>query len=207
MKSEYPLRSDTFFSVNLSAFGQPFLLLSQAETRKALNGYFFHRKYCTMCRMIQIPVCQIVRSIEMDSQQASETVETSAPQPSQPPPGQDQKFCMDCGKVILRRAEICPGCGCRQLPTTANTPFNPPIARPPELQSQFVSQMAILLVLNVLWNGLGNLAIGDKRGWQYGFLNLLFFALSFVTVGIPCILFFAYCGYAGYQFLLEQQSK
>jgi hypothetical protein len=26
------------------------------------------------------------------------------------------KYCADCGKQILRRAEICPHCGCRQLP-------------------------------------------------------------------------------------------
>lgn len=30
--------------------------------------------------------------------------------------GQDEKFCTDCGEIILARAEICPKCGCRQLP-------------------------------------------------------------------------------------------
>jgi hypothetical protein len=140
----------------------------------------------------------------MDSQQASETVDTSAVRPSQQPPSQDQKFCMDCGKVILRRAEICPGCGCRQLPVAGSSSF---ITSSAEIQSPFVTQMAILLVLNVLWNGLGNLAIGDKRGWQYGFFNLVIFAISFFSVGLPSVLFFAYCGYAGYQFLLELQNK
>jgi hypothetical protein len=28
----------------------------------------------------------------------------------------EMKYCADCGKQILRRAEICPHCGCRQLP-------------------------------------------------------------------------------------------
>jgi hypothetical protein len=63
----------------------------------------------------------------------------------------------------------------------------------------------MLILLNVLWNGLGNLAIGDKRGWAFGFLNWIAFALSFVSVGIPSLLFFGYCGYAGYQFLQERE--
>ena len=67
--------------------------------------------------------------------------------------------------------------------------------------------MAKLLILNCLWNGLGNLAIGDKRGWGWGFFDRVVFALSFVTIGIPSILFFAFCGYAGYQFLTEKVLK
>jgi hypothetical protein len=27
----------------------------------------------------------------------------------------EMKFCVDCGHKILRRAEICPHCGCRQV--------------------------------------------------------------------------------------------
>ncbi|MBB5066168.1 hypothetical protein [Granulicella mallensis] len=131
---------------------------------------------------------------------------------------QDQKYCMDCGKVIFRRAEICPNCGCRQLPASP-LPYPVPIAQtyqtinPPvlqasqSLQGDFVGKMVLLIGLNVLWNGLGNLCVGDDRGWGYGFLNWIFFALSFFSAAIPCILFFAYCGYMGYQFLLAQQSE
>lgn len=130
-----------------------------------------------------------------------------------PPLTQDQKYCMDCGKIIFRRAEICPRCGCRQAaapnPPFAGfaNPFTNGTSRSPELQSSFVTQMALLIGLNVLWNGLGNLAVGDKRGWTYGFVNWIVFALSFVMVGIPSLLFFAYCGYMGYQFVLEQQAR
>ena len=28
----------------------------------------------------------------------------------------ETKYCMDCGQKILWRAELCPHCGCRQLP-------------------------------------------------------------------------------------------
>ena len=33
-----------------------------------------------------------------------------------PEPATKMKYCADCGKQILRRAEICPYCGCWQLP-------------------------------------------------------------------------------------------
>jgi hypothetical protein len=28
----------------------------------------------------------------------------------------EMKFCTDCGEKILRKAEICPKCGCQQIP-------------------------------------------------------------------------------------------
>ncbi len=28
---------------------------------------------------------------------------------------QGEKYCKDCGKIIMSRAEICPHCGCRQM--------------------------------------------------------------------------------------------
>ncbi len=61
--------------------------------------------------------------------------------------------------------------------------------------------MAILLGLNFLWNGLGNLATGDKRGWAFGLLNWVFVAIGFFTLWVPPLLFYAYCCYVGYQFL------
>lgn len=135
------------------------------------------------------------------------TPRTAGPSAGPPTLGQDQKFCMDCGKVILRRAEICPGCGCRQInPSQATAlPFALPSA--PGLQGQLAGQMALLLVLNFLWNGLGNLAIGDKRGWQYGFINWIVVAIACFTFWVPALLFFAYCGYAGYQWLLEKENN
>ncbi len=46
--------------------------------------------------------------------------------------GPNQRCCRDCGKVILERTEICPGCGCRQtgVPpvggrTNTNAPYIP----------------------------------------------------------------------------------
>jgi len=135
-------------------------------------------------------------------------------QPSDAPSTQEanssnlnRKYCTECGKLILRRAEICPGCGCRQVfPAVGRAGFGqgflgPAEASSPELETSFVTKMAILLALNFLWNGLGNLAIGDKRGWAIGFLNWIFVAIGFFTLWIPPLLFYAYCGYAGYKFL------
>jgi len=34
--------------------------------------------------------------------------------------GPNQKYCRDCGNVIFENAEICPGCGCRQIGVTIN---------------------------------------------------------------------------------------
>ncbi len=39
------------------------------------------------------------------------------PLPPGTPEGPGMKFCKDCGKQIMRKAEICPHCGCRQLPS------------------------------------------------------------------------------------------
>lgn len=124
------------------------------------------------------------------------------------PIGPDQKYCSECGKVILRRAEICPGCGCRQF--SAPQPASPGAVAlranvSPELQSPFVGRMILLIALNVLWSGLGNLAVGDKRGWGFLLLNILIFTVGLFMMGIPIILFFAYCTYAGYQFLVNTE--
>ena len=114
--------------------------------------------------------------------------------------GPNQKYCRDCGKLIMERAEICPGCGCRQSETP---PFPNQSARAfilPSLDT-VTGPMIMLLCLNFLWNGLGNIAVGDKRGWGYGFLNCVFFGVGFFTAFIPVLFFYAYCGYQGYQFL------
>jgi len=132
----------------------------------------------------------------------------ASPPEASTPINQDQKYCRDCGKIILRRAEICPVCGCRQMPVPASRNRftqnffgnSEPTSR--ELESSFVTKMAILLCLNFLWNGLGNLAIGDKRGWGFGFFNWIIVAIGFFTLWIPPLLFFAYCGYVGHQFLV-----
>jgi len=119
----------------------------------------------------------------------------------------DQKYCSECGKLILRRAEICPGCGCRQSSPrggfSSGGGFN--IPRSPELEGPFLIRMALLIGLNVLWSGIGNVAIGDKRGWGFMFMNIIVFIVSIFTAFVPSLLFFAICSYAGYRFLSESR--
>ena len=69
-----------------------------------------------------------------------------------------------------------------------------------------IGPMILLLTLNVLWNGLGNIAIGDKRGWGFGFFNWVCLVASFFFFAVPCILFFAYCGFKGYQYLQSRSE-
>ena len=38
---------------------------------------------------------------------------SSNEQTASPTPSSSHKFCSECGKQILRNAEICPFCGCR----------------------------------------------------------------------------------------------
>jgi ribosomal protein L40E len=128
---------------------------------------------------------------EMDAPQAAESPPAKAP---------NQKFCSDCGALIFLRAEICPKCGCRQI-----TPASMPGVC---LQVDAVTgPMILLIICNFLWSGLGNLVIGDDRGWGYGFFNWVVFAVSFFTLFIPSILFFAYCSWQGYQFLRQRQLE
>jgi hypothetical protein len=95
----------------------------------------------------------------------------------------NEMFCRDCGQVILRRAEICPKCGCRQSShedaklTRPQLPFG---LGGDDRQSQALK----LWVGNFFWPGLGNVLIGDGRGWGYGFLTWLFVVITGVTGGI-----------------------
>jgi hypothetical protein len=109
-----------------------------------------------------------------------------------------EKYCTDCGKVILRRAEICPGCGCRQMaaPSSFGVPSMPSNA----------GKVVALIIGNILWNGLGNLIIGDSRGWKWGSLNWLLFIPSLFTLGIPCVIGCIYFSMQGYEFLKAQSQ-
>lgn len=118
--------------------------------------------------------------------------------------GLNEKYCTDCGKIILAKAEICPNCGCRQM--AAAVPQHHSVTAD-FTSDPIVGPMILLFVLNILWNGLGNLVVGDRRGWGYGFLNWVFFIVSIFTFGLPCIGFYAYCGYQGYCFLRQKHSR
>jgi hypothetical protein len=138
------------------------------------------------------------------------------PLPAGPALGPDRKFCTECGQRILRKAEICPYCGCRQLP--------PPRAGILGSRgsaeggsgsgSSDTIRLMLLLVLNMLWNGLGNIAVGDHRGWKYALFNLLLTLpalLLLATLGpigfVPGIAFYAYCAYQGYSYLEEEKRQ
>ena len=69
-----------------------------------------------------------------------------------------------------------------------------------------MGRMIILIVLNILWSGVGNLAVGDKRGWGFLLINIVVFTVGLFMLGIPILLFFGYCCYSGYQYLTNAYS-
>jgi hypothetical protein len=133
-----------------------------------------------------------------------------------PTVGSDQKYCTECGQRILRKAEICPHCGCRQMPPPHTGIFG---SRAPSLGSSAngsydTIRLILLLVLNLLWNGLGNIAVGDHRGWKYALFNVLLYVpvlLLLLTLGpigfVPTLAFYAYCAYQGYSYLEAEKRQ
>jgi hypothetical protein len=115
------------------------------------------------------------------------------------------KYCQECGQQINRRAVICPKCGC-----ACSSEKSPAAISLPKLNVDGnLFPMAIVLVCNALWAGLGNLMVGDKRGWAYGFTTWLWAILSGLIppVGIiMLIVWFCYCSKKAYQYL-ESQPK
>ena len=69
--------------------------------------------------------------------------------------GADEKFCSDCGAVIKQKAEICPSCGCRQLPASGRNRV-----------------AAALLAFFIGWLGIHRFYLGRTVS---GFLYLIFF--------------------------------
>lgn len=77
--------------------------------------------------------------------------------------GADEKFCSECGAVIKAKAEICPKCGCRQLPPAL------PVKSSGEPKSKTT---AALLALFLGGLGIHKFYLG-QRG--QGILYLIFF--------------------------------
>ncbi len=119
--------------------------------------------------------------------------------------GPEMKYCAECGREISRRVELCPYCGCRQTLPPRSRIFG---ARTP---SHFdTRKMLLLVVLNAVWNGLGNVIVGEWAALAAMFINL------FLVVGLfrgfpPSFLllplFTVYCDYQGYKFLVRKAKE
>ncbi len=125
--------------------------------------------------------------------------------------GPNQKYCRDCGKLIMERAEICPGCGCRQsgIPNYQQTqPFTVPTISP------IMGSMVAMCGFNILWSGIGNIVVKDKRGWWFVIINIFIVLLSSIAARtfeesgffLFVVLFYAFCSYLGYVFLRESTA-
>jgi hypothetical protein len=121
----------------------------------------------------------------------------------------EQKYCCDCGGVILRRAEICPKCGCRQLPPTpvSTVQSNPFSANLPNADG--ILPMMSVVVGNFFWAGLGNLLVGHKDGWKFGLMTWIFVVIIAVVAPIGAVgylVWMIYCDVKAYEFLQKKHS-
>lgn len=121
----------------------------------------------------------------------------------------EQKYCSDCGNVILRRAEICPKCGCRQLPAAATrgAQSNPFSVNLPNADG--ILPMMSVIVGNLFWAGLGNLLVGNKEGWKFGLATWIFVVMIALVPPIGAIgylVWMIYCDVKAYEFLQKRHS-
>lgn len=121
----------------------------------------------------------------------------------------EQKYCSDCGNVILRRAELCPKCGCRQseAPQPAFEANFFPQSLSMASSSVDSGKLALLLVGNFFWGGLGNLLLGDSRGWVLGFVTWSVCLLGSFTFFLPLLPYFGFTCYLGYEFFKAQNAR
>lgn len=120
----------------------------------------------------------------------------------------DMKYCADCGKQIVRRAEICPHCGCRQFPPVPQNPLDTVGAK---IRADYrAKEMVTLALWNLAWTGLGNVLAGDrKEGFAAMALGLLIIPVIFTTSPSFIVLWLAlyvYCGVHGYRFLERKET-
>jgi hypothetical protein len=107
------------------------------------------------------------------------------------PIGADQKYCSECAKVILRRAEICPGCGCRQVAEPNSTINNVSTSRFKAFTEAGPSAIFVaVLFLRGLWYlGLlhfSGLALNDLDGVSsYRLARLAMFDV-FISAALGC---------------------
>jgi len=85
-----------------------------------------------------------------------------------------------------------------KLPSLPDVTFKAP-------QGSEILKIGLMVFLNVLWCGLGNVAIGDKNGWTYVLLNIPILIASFFTFFIPSIAFFFVCWFQGWQHIVSHR--
>jgi len=67
-------------------------------------------------------------------------------------------------------------------------------------------QIGLMTMLNMLWCGLGNKVIGDKKGGTFMLLNIPILVASFFLAFIPSLAFLIYCGIHGWQHIVSQRT-
>jgi len=128
------------------------------------------------------------------------------------------KYCTACGKQISLAATFCEHCGSRQLslqqPAVQSIPHKVSEFKLPNLaaynlkpaMASELPQIGLMTMLNMLWCGLGNKVIGDKKGGTFMLLNIPILVASFFLAFIPSLAFLIYCGIHGWQHIVSQRT-
>lgn len=119
-------------------------------------------------------------------------------------PGPDEMYCMDCGAVIKKQAEICPECGVRQATEEYSTPAEPQdkVSQNPQAETNASSDITdrrkyeleklasndktTIAVIGFLISPVAYWMIGKKTLAIINFLTFNFFLLGPIVVPIHC---------------------
>jgi len=122
--------------------------------------------------------------------------DTNAPESeSESQPGPDEMFCMDCGSVIKKRAEICPECGVRQDEEESTTPQQTGESqisndltdrRQYELENMASKDTTTIILVGILISPVAYWMVGKKGLAIINFFTLNFFFLGPIIVPIHC---------------------
>ncbi|MFH2044295.1 MAG: hypothetical protein ABIK92_04010 [Pseudomonadota bacterium] len=95
----------------------------------------------------------------------------------------DEKYCSECGEIILLKAEICPKCGVRQLPVLGAIEGSESKDRKLGEKFLYATGVTFLVFLVIV------LATTPQHTWMAGFIGSCMFALfsGAIAMAIPTI--------------------
>lgn len=95
----------------------------------------------------------------------------------------NEKYCSECGEIILLKAEICPKCGVRQLPVLGGIKSSDPKDRKLVQKFLYTTGISFCVFLVIV------LASTPQQAWLAGFIGTCIFALfsGAVAMAIPTI--------------------
>lgn len=111
-------------------------------------------------------------------------------------PAHDEAYCVECGEIIKKQAEICPECGVRQQPARQSPEPDAPSTddggpgltdrRRYELEEIAANDKATVVLVGFLLTPLAYWMLGKKALAAINFFTFNYFLLGLVVVPIHC---------------------